>query len=586
MFVRTVKVPSGSGEVKEYVRIVESYREHGKVKQRVIANLGPKHLLQEMLPNLERVLRGTSLPRGIPGNVLPLQAWNWGPVLAVRRLFDELGLWTILDRRLPRPKKREAPHAAGLADRVFALVANRLIRPGSEHALAWWLETDFVCDRHARRFVPQWRQQRRVRVDFRQLQRWYRTLDRLIAAKGLVEIDLYTRLRDLFSLQPELVLFDITSTYFEGRGPDELARFGYSRDGKTQNVQVVVGLVLAAGWPIAHHVWQGNRNDVTTVPEVFRDLVQRFGFRRVILVGDRGMVSEHNLRALEADGHGYLVGLRRRQNAQLDGWLQSLDESKWVDVPLGTSARERKTPWRTRVQEVPTEAGSPRVFVIDSEERRHYEQAKREQARERTRRRLEQVRERVAAGRLQTPEAIAAAAERALRASHGYRYYTWSLQDGVFTYSEHPVNWPREQRLEGRYVIATSERELDMLDAVAHYKELMEVERSFRSLKDVLGIRPIYHQCEQRVRGHIFVTALALLVQRMLERRLSEAKCGLSAADALRALETVRLVEFEVDGQKRRGVTTGSPQARQVLSALGITKLDPPDPPAGPAEAV
>ncbi len=158
MFVRTLKVPSGSGEVKEYVRIVECDREQGKVKQRTLANLGPKHLLQEMLPHLERVLRGTSLPRGISGNVLPLQAWNWGPILAVRRLFDELGLWAILDRRLARPNKREAPHAVGLADRVFALVANRLIRPGNEHALAWWLETDFVCGRHARRFMPPWRQ--------------------------------------------------------------------------------------------------------------------------------------------------------------------------------------------------------------------------------------------------------------------------------------------------------------------------------------------------------------------------------------------------------------------------------------------
>ncbi len=192
MYVRTLQASSGSGEVKEYVRIVESYREQGKVKQRALANLGPKHLLQEMLTNLKRVLRGTSLPQGSQGDVVPLQDWNWGPILAVRRLFDELGLWGILDGRVPRPNKREAPHAVGLADRVFALVANRLIRPGSEHALAWWLETDYVCDRHVRRIMPPWGQQRRVRVDFRQLQRWYRTLDRWFAAKGLVDVDLYS----------------------------------------------------------------------------------------------------------------------------------------------------------------------------------------------------------------------------------------------------------------------------------------------------------------------------------------------------------------------------------------------------------
>jgi transposase len=99
------------------------------------------------------------------------------------------------------------------------------------------------------------------------LQAWYRTLERLTAAKSVIEVALYHRLRDLFSLQPELVLYDITSSYFEGQGPEGLAKHGYCRDGKPQNVQVVVGLVMVAGWPIVHHVWPGNRVDGTTVTE-------------------------------------------------------------------------------------------------------------------------------------------------------------------------------------------------------------------------------------------------------------------------------------------------------------------------------
>ncbi len=158
MFVRTVKGSSEFGEVEEYVRMVECDREQGKVKQRALATLGPKHQLQEMLPNLERMLRGTSLPQGVPGKIVPLPPSNWGPVHALRRLFDELGLWAILDRRLPKPKKREALHAVGLADRVFALAANGLFPFGSEHALAWWPETDFLCERQGRRFMPPWRQ--------------------------------------------------------------------------------------------------------------------------------------------------------------------------------------------------------------------------------------------------------------------------------------------------------------------------------------------------------------------------------------------------------------------------------------------
>ena len=106
---------------------------------------------------------------------------------------------------------------------------------------------------------------------------------------------LYHRLRDLFSLKPELVLYDMTSTYFEGAGPHDFAKHGYSRDGKPQNVQVVVGVVMVAGWPIAHHVWAGNRIDHSTVQEVIRDLRQRFAFSRLVFVGDRGMVTDENI---------------------------------------------------------------------------------------------------------------------------------------------------------------------------------------------------------------------------------------------------------------------------------------------------
>jgi transposase len=503
----------------------------------------------------------------------------------IRALFDQLNLWPILDQHLGQPKPRADATRIPYADRAFVLIANRLVRPSSEHGLAHWLETDFVCNRHGRRFVPRWQRRGRVQVHFQQLQAWYRTLDRLTAAKSALEVALYHRLRDLFSLQPDLVLYDLTSTYFEGRGPKELAKHGYSRDGKPQNVQVVVGLVLVAGWPIAHHVWADNRVDGSTVTEVVRDLVARFAFRRVLFVGDRGMVSEDNLAALQADSHGYLVGLRRRRNSPVDAWLQQVEESRWRDCPLGSNARECQPPLRTRGQEVTGPDAAQRVFVIDSDERRQYEQAKRLQAMERTRVRLAKLQQRVAGGKL-TDVAQIAAATRALQAHHGYRYYRWEIREGVFQYQEDPVRLAQETRLEGRYVIATGEKDIRLLDAVACYKQLMDVERSFRNLKDVLGLRPSYHQVEPRVQGHIFVAALALLVQRLLERRLDEAGVNLSAAQALQTVQTVRLVNFRVDQQRRRGVSTPSSRARQVLAAVGVTETTPPTPPEGPAEVM
>ncbi len=582
MYVRTIRVPSSNGSANEYLRVVEAYREDGKVKQRTIADLGRKDLLLAVLPQLERILKGLPKIDGQADDDISVRdASTWGPVLAVRTLFEELGLWNILD-----PFNDDDRDKVPFADRAFVLIANRLIRPTSEHGLARWLETDFVCDRQGRRFLPKWKTHNRVRVDFQQLQTWYRTLDRLEKAKNTIEVNLYNRLRDLFSIKPDLIFYDITSTYFEGAGPEDFACHGHSRDQKRRNVQVVVGVVMVAGWPITHHVWQGNRRDSTTVLDVLRDLQERFDFQRVVFVGDRGMVSEDNVKDMIDAGQGYLLGVRRRQNPELSGWLEKLQPHQWIDCPVGITAAEQKTPPRTRVQEVASGQEGQRVFVIDSEERQAYEQRLRTRSMAKVRLLLEKLQRRVAAGRLKKPEAIGAAAARTLGKHHGDRYYRWDLSKGVFTFEEHPVRLAREKQLEGKYVLMTSEKAFTAQDAVQQYKELMELERGFRSLKDILALRPIYHQRQSRVKAHIFVAALALLAQRLLERHLQQAQVNMSAAEAMQALETIRVVKFHLPGQAvRQGVSTGSPRARQVLKALGLSQLRPPTP-SGPETEV
>src|SRR5512135_3116320 len=576
MYPRTVKVRSSSGTVNEYVRIVEAYRDGGKVKQRVVADLGRKDLLLDLLPKLKRLLTGDGgQDDSTPTDPEVVDASTWGPILVVRAVFDQLGLWSILDQYLGRAK------GVPFADRAFVLVANRLIAPTSEHGLAGWLETDFVCDRKGRRFVPHWHQRRRVRIHPRQLDAWYRTLDQLLAAKDRIEVALFHRLRDLFSLKPELVLYDITSTYFEGAGPHDFAKHGYSRDGKAQNVQVIVGVVMVAGWPIAHHVWEGNRVDHSTVQEVINDLRKRFEFGRVVFVGDRGMVTDENIESLTYDRQGFLVGIKRRRNPKLDAWLDAVDDTKWIDCPGGSNAQERKTnPLRTRAQEVPSGNPTMRVIIIDSDERRGYEQAKRAQAMERARQTLEKLKERIASGDLKRPEKIGAAVERIMQRYHGYRYLDWKFRAGLLAFSERKTYLEREKKIEGKYVIATSEQGLSVLDAVALYKDLTDVESGFRQLKDVMALRPIYHQVEPRVQAHIFVAALALLVQRLLGRRLQEAGVDLSPERAMQALATVRLVAFRLEGQvERRGITGGCPDARLVPKALKLIDQRPPAPP-------
>ena len=423
-----------------------------------------------------------------------------------------------------------------------------------------------------------------MRVDLRQLQYWYRTLDHLYLNKSRIEVALYHRLRDLFHLQPDLVFYDLTSTYFAGHGPP-IAKHGYSRDGRPRNVQVVVGVVMVAGWPIAHHVWAGNTRDSATVQEVINDLTSRFNFRRAVFVGDRGMVTEKNVNALtNADGDwGFLIGMTRRQNPEAEVLIDRVQEDRWIECEAGINAQEKQSEDcpRTRVQEVSCDRAGVRVFVVDSDERRAYETRMREKSMERTRVGLVKVQTRVAKGRLKQPEKIGASVERVLQKNHGHRYYDWELKDGQLRIFEHPVNLPREKKYEGKYLIQTDQSDMKAEDAVAQYKELNEVERGFHALKDPIGMRPIWHRIERRVRSHIFVAALAFLLDRMLERALKDAKVALSTTAAWRALETIRHVRIGVNGEVKTGVTPGSDHARQVLCALKISETRPPTPPKG-----
>lgn len=573
MFLRSVKAANGR---HEYLRLVENFRQGGKTRQRVVLHIGRKDLLAPHLDALVRLLQADQPdPNWISREqVSAPQSWTWGPLLVARHLFDSLFLSALLDETATPSRQRQP-----LSERVFPLVANRLTRPGSEHALAGWLEDFYVVTAQGQRWVPEWKQSRRVKVSFEQLRLWYETLDELLAQKERLEVAVWQQLRDLFSVEPELVFYDITSTYFEGQGPAELGRFGYSRDGKPRNRQIVVGVVMMEGWPIAHHVFAGNRLDQTTVAEVVQDLRQRFGLGRVVFVGDRGMVTLKNVEHLREEGQGYLVGLQRRNRKDVPDYIeQAAALGAWQECPAGISASEQATPPRTRVCEVPGKQPGVRVFVVHSEEREQYERGMRELSMERVRKDLEALRLRVEKGELKEAEKIGAAVAKALVRNHGHRYFGWELRRNRFHYFEHPVNFPREQACEGKYVIQTEEQNLSAVEAVASYKQLNEVERGFAHLKGLMEVRPVYHHKDDRVRAHVFVAALALLLDRALEKKLRAAGSTLSSPAAWQALETVRCVEMQIGDRTKLCVTRGSRQAAEVLKILRLPTLDPPEP--------
>jgi len=574
MYLRTTKVKRPGGKIDEYIRLVESEWNDGSPRHRVICNLGRKELLAPHADALLRILKGEERPQRNGGAAEAVGAWDWGVMLVARHFWKELHVERILD------STREGEE---LADRALALVSNRLCEPTSEHGIARWLETDFVCDRSGQRWLPEWRddaerlasKRPRVRVKDRQLRQWYRTLDRLVRHKKQVEKELFLRLRNLFSLKVDLVFYDLTSTYFEGNGPEGLAKHGHSRDGKPRNRQILVGQVMIDGWPIAHHVFEGNKRDSSTVESVLKDIQERFGLRRVVFVGDRGMVTLDNIDLLRSREQGYIVGLNRRRRPEVLQYIQRATGS-WLECPAGITAREKAQVPKTQVQEVASDKPGIRVFVVQSDERLRYEQGEREKAMERVRKQLEALEQRVAKGKLKAPEKIGAAASRLLTRNHGFRYFDWELKDGKFHYFEHPVNLKQEKALEGKYLIQTEEKNLSAIEAVEVYKELSEVERAFCELKDVIEMRPIYHQKASRVQAHVFVASLAFLIDRALEKKLKSAGIDISSKEAWQLLRTVRVVDIALgNNESTRSVTQGSARAARILKAVGIKNLDP-----------
>jgi transposase len=578
MYLRTTKVKRPDGTVDEYIRLVESYWNAGSPRHRVICNLGRKDLLAPHAQALLQLLKGEEKTKAPDQEAAAIGAWDWGVMLVARHFWKQLGLEAILDSLAQQNGKGEE-----LADRAVALVTNRLCKPTSEHGLARWLETDFVTDRGGRRWLPEWREEGerraskrpRVRVKDRQLRHWYGTLDQLVVQKKQIEKELFLRLRTLFSLKVDLVFYDLTSTYFEGNGPPGVALHGYSRDGKPRNRQILVGLVMIDGWPIAHHVFAGNRRDCTTVESVLKDIQERFGLRRVVFVGDRGMVTSENIDLLRTLGQGYLVGRNRRRQPEILRYVERATGA-WQECPAGITAGEKSVVPKTWVQEVASDKPGRRIFVVHSEERWDYERGEREKAMERVRGKLEALQQRVSQGKLQAPEKIGAAAARALAGHHGTRYYDGELRQGQFHYFEHPQNLPQEKLLEGKYILQSEEQSLSAVEAVEIYKDLSEIERAFSGLKDVIEMRPIHHQTKPRVEAHVFIAFLAFLVDRALEKKLKSAGLDWSSQEAWQMLKTVRVVEIDLGGgERKQSVTRGSSRAARLLKTLGLEELDP-----------
>ena len=562
MYLRTVKAKGGKGEIYEYIRLVEAYWEDGRSKQRVVSNLGRKDLLAPHLDTLVRLLQGEDAPQSEKSQVQFQEAAPWGPALVARALWRQLGLEDNFER-LERRDHRLRGEGLSLSDRALVLVTHRLCCPGSEHALASFLETAYVCDRSGRRLHPKWKQHGRVQVDLSWLQRWYRTLDELLELKQPIETALFGRLRDLFALESELVFYDLTSTYFEGEGP-ALAKKGHSRDHRPDRPQVEIGLLVNRdGIPLSHMVFEGNVKDSTTLPQVVDQMRGAFKVKRCIFVGDKGMVTSKNLKELSSAGYEYIVSIKLRRSKEAERLLGLVPE------------RDRFTELKDNllIYELPS-SGEERYIACYNPIRAQETREHREDLLKRCEEFLAQFLLPSKQGKTKDPLKVRLRIDRFLRRKSAASFFQYGFDSvGKLTYHRREEEISKEAALDGLFIIKTNSKVLSPEALALGYKTLWEVENAFREVKDFIKIRPIYHHNGERVRGHIFICFLAYLLEKLLEKKLEDHGLFMSARKALQDLSSIKVVISELAGQEIKKVTSVVKEQEQILKALGAQRM-------------
>jgi transposase len=557
MFVKTKRVRRAN-RTYEYLTLVESVRVNGTNTHRTLFRLGEASALRETgeLDRIIAALQAHAERRYVDLDDMEVdQAPMIGTMTAVRQLWDELGLEQLFTRL-----GEQAGCAFSLADAVFAMLAGRLVDPASKRRTHRWIVDDVVAPDG---------------FSFPTLDQYYRALDVVCEHKDAIERHVYAAVCDLTNLNLTLACYDLTSTYLEGevaghsRFPSKA--FGYLRDRRGDRPQVVIGLLTSAdGIPIAHHVFAGGTQDATTLKGVLEDLTRRFAVGRICVVADRGLITDDNIAEVEAAKCDWLFATKLRRRTDVAAVLATAaaaDDDAWVEV-------ER---FGSRVLE--TGHDGKRYVVVFSASRERRDVARRLQLVAKIETKLLALEARVKRGQLVEATEIAAAAATILARSPVKRLFDVSdVAEGRFVYDHDALAY--DEALAGHYVLATSldTRIANAEQVLAAYRSLQTVERRFRVLKSSLGLRPIRHFTETRVRGHIAICVLAAVIEQLIGNRLRDADLRdpdldeqhLSAERAFQELDRIRQVTFTAGQQTITAITRRTQLQTQILTGLGV----------------
>lgn len=558
MYLRETRQRRVDGSYLTHLQIAESVWDptRGHTKIRILYNCGRADD-PEVAERLRRLARSI-LRRCSPEAIVAedprwqlLNAWAYGDVYVLEQLWRRLGMAELVAEVL---EKRQLGFAVERA--LFAMVANRACAPCSKlYCYAQWLAEE-------------------VRIEGTEgleLHQLYRAMDLLEANKEKIEEAIYFRLADLFNLDVELIFYDTTSLHFEGdeedagRGERDEVRGsraagaktyraarkrGHSKNGRDDAPQIVVGLAVTRdGFPVRHWVFPGHTVDVTTVEQVKADL-KGWRLGRCVFVGDAGMVSEKNLTALARSGGRYIV---------------------CMPIPLGGEVSEEVLSRPGRYQEVAENLRVKEVVVGEGERRRRYvlchnpqEEARQGAHRERILAELE-----IELQTLREPTGDGHSKRVcALRASRRYGRYLKLTAKGALVIDEAKVK--AVARLDGKFVVHSNDDTLTAEDMALGYKQLQRVEEAWRTLKSGLRLRPVFHWAPHRIHAHVFLTVLALLLERMAEHA-----CADTWRNIRDDLKRIKLAQLLSPNGTLWQVTEPPPAALKRLKSLHI-KNPPP----------
>ena len=512
MFIRKIKTPQGT----DYFHLVESYRENGKVRQRTLLPLG--RTKDGRLKNLVSAVQKHSdfmTASELAENLSVDKTFILGPLLILQKLFEKLGINQALEE-LPKNDKT----AIDFQKILFALTASRFIDPGSKLK---------VFERQQKAFYPGL-----FKSDIK-LHQIYRTLDFLAKHKDQIEKSLYWHGRDLFNLQVDVVLYDLTTLRFESRRTDlgKLRQFGYSKERRGDLVQCVLGLLVdREGLPLGFEVYPGNTFEGKTVSDIEKKLREKFNVRRFIFVGDRGLFSKDNLKVLDKGKGEFIVGMKL--GAVRSRHQEFYDKTRFKEINPGLSVYE-------------TKYEGQRLIIIWSAKRAERDRAARQEVLLKIEKKLKSAK----------------GGGKHFITNEAYRKYVCLRESkGRPVLNKRAVE--EEERRDGFFGVVTNVRDMSAVRLVSCYKDLWKVEDAFGELKGTLKARPVFHWTDRRITGHLVMCFIAYLCEAYLTRELrkkgallksaavergSIAGRPLTVAEGMRDLCEVRAVPVEIKGR-------------------------------------